>query len=75
MRIGSKLIVVFFLISVTKLNIYVVNTVMCYICVVYTMLGGIQAVVWTDVIYLKFSSLHLSVRKFESGVSLEWFYR
>lgn len=42
----------FFSISVTKLNIHVVNTVMCYICVIYTMLGGIQAVVWTDVILL-----------------------
>lgn len=37
------------LIPVTKLNIHVVNTVMCYVCVIYTMLGGIQAVVWTDV--------------------------
>lgn len=37
-------------VAVTKLNIHVVNTIMCYICVMYTMLGGIQAVVWTDVI-------------------------
>lgn len=42
------------MISVTKLNIHVVNTVVCYICVFYTMLGGIQAVVWTDVSNISF---------------------
>lgn len=31
------------------LNIHVVNSVVCSICVFYTMLGGIKAVVWTDV--------------------------
>lgn len=40
----------FFRSSVTGHNIHVVNTVVCYICVFYTMLGGIQAVVWTDVL-------------------------
>ncbi|XP_039947507.1 sodium-coupled monocarboxylate transporter 1-like isoform X2 [Bactrocera tryoni] len=36
--------------QVTGLNIHVVNGVVCSICVFYTMLGGIKAVVWTDVL-------------------------
>lgn len=43
------LLTVSIVIPVSKLNIHVVNTIMCYICVFYTMSGGIQAVVWTDV--------------------------
>lgn len=34
---------------VTKHNIHVVNTIVSCVVIVYTMLGGIQAVVWTDV--------------------------
>ncbi|XP_055303103.1 sodium-coupled monocarboxylate transporter 2-like isoform X2 [Sitodiplosis mosellana] len=37
-------------VEVTKQNIHVVNTVIACVCIVYTMLGGIQAVVWTDVL-------------------------
>ncbi|XP_031621567.1 uncharacterized protein LOC116339681 [Contarinia nasturtii] len=37
-------------VEVTKHNIHVVNTIVAYICVFYTMLGGIKAVVWTDVL-------------------------
>uniref|UniRef100_A0A0K8UVM4 Sodium-coupled monocarboxylate transporter 2 n=1 Tax=Bactrocera latifrons TaxID=174628 RepID=A0A0K8UVM4_BACLA len=36
--------------QVTGLNIHAVNGVVCSICVFYTMLGGIKAVVWTDVL-------------------------
>lgn len=36
---------------VTKHNIHTVNTIVSYVCVFYTMLGGIQAVVWTDVCF------------------------
>ncbi|XP_054091956.1 sodium-coupled monocarboxylate transporter 1 [Zeugodacus cucurbitae] len=36
--------------QVTGLNIHVINGVVCSICVFYTMLGGIKAVVWTDVL-------------------------
>lgn len=32
------------------MNIHLINTVVCSICVFYTMLGGIKAVVWTDVV-------------------------
>lgn len=39
---------IFFL--VTKYNVQVTNIVVSYICVIYTMLGGIKAVVWTDVL-------------------------
>lgn len=34
----------------TKQNIQFVNIVVSYICVIYTLLGGIKAVVWTDVL-------------------------
>lgn len=34
----------------TGLNIHLINAVVCSICIFYTMLGGIKAVVWTDVI-------------------------
>ncbi|XP_017488498.1 PREDICTED: sodium-coupled monocarboxylate transporter 1-like isoform X2 [Rhagoletis zephyria] len=36
--------------QVTGINIHVVNAVVCSICVFYTTLGGIKAVVWTDVL-------------------------
>ncbi|XP_053962139.1 sodium-coupled monocarboxylate transporter 1 [Anastrepha ludens] len=36
--------------QVTGINIHIVNAVVCSICVFYTMLGGIKAVVWTDVL-------------------------
>lgn len=32
------------------MNIHLINGVVCSICIFYTMLGGIKAVVWTDVI-------------------------
>ncbi|EDW99259.1 sodium-coupled monocarboxylate transporter 2 [Drosophila yakuba] len=36
--------------QVTGFNVHLINTVVCGICVFYTMFGGIKAVVWTDVI-------------------------
>ncbi|XP_075146357.1 sodium-dependent multivitamin transporter [Haematobia irritans] len=36
--------------QVTGLNIHLINTIVCAICVFYTMFGGIKAVVWTDVV-------------------------
>ncbi|XP_065368743.1 sodium-coupled monocarboxylate transporter 2-like isoform X2 [Calliphora vicina] len=36
--------------QVTGINIHLINTVICSICIFYTMLGGIKAVVWTDVV-------------------------
>uniref|UniRef100_A0A1I8PAT2 Sodium/solute symporter n=1 Tax=Stomoxys calcitrans TaxID=35570 RepID=A0A1I8PAT2_STOCA len=36
--------------QVTGINIHLINAVVCSICMFYTMLGGIKAVVWTDVI-------------------------
>ncbi len=35
--------------SVTGINIYLLISIMGVICIVYTVLGGIEAVVWTDV--------------------------
>ncbi|XP_050456946.1 sodium-coupled monocarboxylate transporter 1-like [Cataglyphis hispanica] len=34
--------------QVSGINIYVVGTIVCLVCVFYTVLGGIRAVVWTD---------------------------
>ncbi|XP_055904619.1 sodium-coupled monocarboxylate transporter 2-like [Eupeodes corollae] len=36
--------------QVTGNNVHIVNGIVCFVCVFYTMLGGIKAVVWTDVI-------------------------
>ncbi|XP_055686683.1 sodium-coupled monocarboxylate transporter 2 isoform X1 [Lutzomyia longipalpis] len=36
--------------QVTGMNVHLINTIACSVCVIYTMLGGIKAVVWTDVI-------------------------
>ncbi|EDW24372.1 GL23436 [Drosophila persimilis] len=36
--------------QVTGINIHLINTVVSSVCVFYTMLGGIKAVVWTDVV-------------------------
>ncbi|KAH8418031.1 hypothetical protein KR222_010822 [Zaprionus bogoriensis] len=36
--------------QVTGVNIHLINTIVSSICVFYTMLGGIKAVVWTDVV-------------------------
>ncbi|XP_061392472.1 sodium-coupled monocarboxylate transporter 2-like [Musca vetustissima] len=36
--------------QVTGINIHIINTIVCSICIFYTMLGGIKAVVWTDVV-------------------------
>lgn len=34
----------------TGINIHIINTIICVVCVFYTMFGGIKAVVWADVI-------------------------
>ncbi|KAH8311678.1 hypothetical protein KR044_007448 [Drosophila immigrans] len=36
--------------QVTGFNVHIINTVVCSICIFYTMIGGIKAVVWTDVV-------------------------
>lgn len=33
-------------------NVHIINTLLCLICVLYTMIGGIKAVVWTDVVQM-----------------------
>ncbi|KAJ8934936.1 hypothetical protein NQ314_013095 [Rhamnusium bicolor] len=34
--------------QVTGIDIHLIGTVVCAVCIFYTMLGGLQAVVWTD---------------------------
>lgn len=35
---------------VTGVNIHVITPIMCVVCVFYTCIGGLKAVVWTDVV-------------------------
>lgn len=34
----------------TGVNIHLINIIVSSVCVFYTMLGGVKAVVWTDVV-------------------------
>ncbi|KAJ8952509.1 hypothetical protein NQ318_003305 [Aromia moschata] len=34
--------------QVTGINIHVIGTIVCIVCIFYTLLGGLKAVVWTD---------------------------
>lgn len=36
--------------QVTGVNIHIITPVVCCICVFYTCVGGLKAVVWTDVV-------------------------
>ncbi|TDG42422.1 hypothetical protein AWZ03_011143 [Drosophila navojoa] len=36
--------------QVTGFNVHIINIIVCSICIFYTMIGGIKAVVWTDVV-------------------------
>ncbi|XP_049878245.1 sodium-coupled monocarboxylate transporter 2-like [Pectinophora gossypiella] len=36
--------------QVTGVNIHIVTPIVCFVCIFYTSLGGLKAVVWTDVI-------------------------
>ncbi|XP_053611747.1 sodium-coupled monocarboxylate transporter 1-like [Plodia interpunctella] len=36
--------------QVTGVNIHIVTPIVCFVCIFYTCLGGLKAVVWTDVI-------------------------
>ncbi|XP_055635012.1 sodium-coupled monocarboxylate transporter 2-like [Toxorhynchites rutilus septentrionalis] len=49
--------------QVTGINIHLINGIVCCVCVFYTMLGGIKAVVWTDVVQgvIMFASCFLVV--------------
>lgn len=39
---------IFYLISVTGINLYLVGLMVCIVCLFYTILGGLRAVVFTD---------------------------
>ncbi|XP_030767891.1 sodium-coupled monocarboxylate transporter 1-like [Sitophilus oryzae] len=38
--------------QVTEINVHLITPVVCLICIIYTSMGGIKAVVWTDVIQI-----------------------
>lgn len=41
---------IWLLLLVTNLNVHVITPIVCGVCIFYTTLGGLRAVVWTDVI-------------------------
>lgn len=38
--------------SVTGVNVHMITPIVCIVCIFYTCVGGMKAVVWTDVIQL-----------------------
>lgn len=38
--------------QVTGVNVHLVTPVVCVVCIFYTCVGGLKAVVWTDVVQL-----------------------
>lgn len=38
--------------TVTGVNVHVITPIVCIVCIFYTCVGGLKAVVWTDVIQL-----------------------
>ncbi|XP_055610558.1 sodium-coupled monocarboxylate transporter 2-like [Uranotaenia lowii] len=49
--------------QVTGANVHLINGIVCCVCIFYTLLGGIKAVVWTDVVQglIMFASCFLVV--------------
>lgn len=50
---------------VTGVNIHLVTPVVCIVCIFYTCVGGMKAVVWTDVVqtWLMFGSMLVVIIK------------
>lgn len=44
----SFLINVIFFVVVTGISVHYITPILCLICIFYTTLGGLKAVVWTD---------------------------
>lgn len=38
--------------AVTGVNVHLVTPIVCIVCIFYTCVGGLKAVVWTDVVQL-----------------------
>jgi sodium-coupled monocarboxylate transporter 8/12 len=36
--------------QVTNVNIHIITPIVCLVCIFYTCLGGIKAVIWTDLV-------------------------
>uniref|UniRef100_A0ABD2X416 Sodium-coupled monocarboxylate transporter 1 n=1 Tax=Trichogramma kaykai TaxID=54128 RepID=A0ABD2X416_9HYME len=47
--------------QVTGYNLYVIIAVLCTICIAYTSLGGVKAVIWTDTIQFAFTMFGLLI--------------
>ncbi|XP_055374974.1 sodium-coupled monocarboxylate transporter 1 isoform X2 [Condylostylus longicornis] len=56
--------------QVTGVNIHIVTPVVCIVCIFYTCVGGLKAVVWTDVIqsFVMFGSILIVIFKGTLGV-------
>lgn len=37
---------------VTGINVHMITPIVCIVCIFYTCVGGLKAVVWTDVVQL-----------------------
>ncbi|XP_050533671.1 sodium-coupled monocarboxylate transporter 1-like [Daktulosphaira vitifoliae] len=46
--------------QVSKLNVHTITPILCLICIFYTTVGGLKAVVWTDAIQSIFTSLSVT---------------
>lgn len=38
--------------QVTGINVHLITPIVCVVCIFYTCVGGLKAVVWTDVVQL-----------------------
>ncbi|XP_067006335.2 sodium-coupled monocarboxylate transporter 1 [Anabrus simplex] len=63
--------------QVTGINVYVVSLLVCLVCIFYTCVGGLKAVVWTDVVqgFSMFGAVILVVIKSTidiGGIGVVW---
>lgn len=51
--------------AVTGVNVHLVTPIVCIVCIFYTCVGGLKAVVWTDVVqmFMMFGAICLVVLK------------
>lgn len=47
-RLSSNFLARYF--TVTGINVHIITPLVCIVCIFYTTVGGLKAVVWTDVI-------------------------
>ncbi|XP_055907808.1 sodium-coupled monocarboxylate transporter 1 [Eupeodes corollae] len=63
--------------QVTGINIHIITPIVCVVCIFYTMVGGLKAVIWTDVIqtFIMLGSIILVIIKGTidvGGIGVVW---